>query len=92
MQARESDSASDASAELRQGLSRYRELTQREPVTTIGYIRDSLILLSGEEYHRLKKVGRRSFYPWELEEELIAALKKAEAPAGAAGFDHELTD
>jgi PHD/YefM family antitoxin component YafN of YafNO toxin-antitoxin module len=65
-------------------------MAQREPVRITSHGRDSLVLLSAEEYRRLKQLDRRAFYPWELGEEALDALNAAEPPAEAARFDDEV--
>jgi prevent-host-death family protein len=79
------------SAEFQKSFGRYREVAQREPVTITSHGRESLVLLSAEEYRRLKRLDRRALYPWELDEQTLEALEKAEPPLEAAQFDHELT-
>jgi PHD/YefM family antitoxin component YafN of YafNO toxin-antitoxin module len=66
---------------------------QREPVTITNHGQDSLVLISAEEFKRLKALDtRRAYYPWELPEELKQALEEAEPPAWTAQFDHELDE
>ena len=78
------------SAEFQKSFGRYREVAQREPVAITNHGRESLVLLSAEEYRRLKRLDRRALYPWELDEETLAALERAEPPPEAARFDDEL--
>lgn len=78
------------SAEFQKGFGRYREVAQREPVAITSYGRESVVLLSAEEYRRLKQQDRRALHPWELSEEALAALEQAEPPPEAAAFDHEV--
>jgi hypothetical protein len=64
---------------------------QREPVTITNHGQDSLVLISAEEFRRLKALDtRRAYYAWELPDELKQALEKAEPPAWTARYDHEL--
>jgi PHD/YefM family antitoxin component YafN of YafNO toxin-antitoxin module len=64
---------------------------QREPVTITNHGQDSLVLISAEEFRRLKALDtRRAYYPWELPDEWVKALENAQAPAWTAQFDHEL--
>jgi prevent-host-death family protein len=79
------------SAEFQKSFGRYREVAQREPVTITNHGRESLVLLSAEEYRRLKQLDRRALYPGELDEQALEALEKAESPPEAAQFDRELT-
>ena len=78
------------SAEFQQGFGRYREMARREPVAISDDGRDSLVVLSAEEYERLRRQDRRAFYVWELPEEDIQALAEARAPEETAQYDHEL--
>jgi prevent-host-death family protein len=80
-----------ASAFLKQyGL--YSEKAQREPVTITSHGRDSLVLLSAEEFTRLKALdSRKPVHPWELSPEWQDALNAAEAPSWAARYNNELT-
>jgi len=58
-------------------------------VTSHG--RDDVVLLSAEEYQRLRSLYRRSMHVSELTEEEVAALDAVEVPAEAARYNHELT-
>ncbi len=62
----------------------------REPVSITNHGREHLVLLSAEEYHRLKQHAPVSLYPWELDDAALSALAAAEPPADAADFDHEV--
>ena len=53
--------------------------------------RDDVVLLSAEEYQRLRSLDRRSMRVSELTEEEVAALDTVEIPAEAARYNHELT-
>ncbi len=80
------------SAELQRQFGRYRDMALKEPVTVTHHGRESLVILSVEEYRRLETLDtRRAFYAWELPDEMATALEQAEAPANAAEFDHELS-
>jgi prevent-host-death family protein len=77
------------SAEFQKSFGRYREKALQEPVFITNHGRESLVLMSADEYRRLKGRDQKALYPWELSAEDIAALELAEAPAEAAAFDHE---
>ncbi len=83
--------ASITSAAFQRGFGRYREVAQREPVVITSHGRESLVLLSAEEYRRLKRLDREPLHPWELDEADLAALREASAPEEAAAFNSELT-
>jgi len=66
---------------------------QREPVTITNHGQDSLVLISAEEFKRLKALDtRKAYYAWELPEEWVKALEDAEPPAWTARYDHELNE
>lgn len=68
----------------------YQDQAQREPVVITKHDRAHTVLLSAQEYHRLKRRDRQVFRIGELAEADIAAIAAVEAPAEAAAFDHEL--
>ena len=54
---------------------------QREPVTITNHGQDSLVLISAEEFQRLKSLDtRRAYYAHELPDEWVKALEAAEPP------------
>ena len=68
----------------------YQDLALKEPVAITSNGRERLVMLSADEYKRLKRrdrqvLGREDFTP-----ELLAAISRSEAPAEAAQFDHEV--
>jgi len=68
----------------------YQDQAQREPVVIMKHNREHTVLLSAQEYHRLKRRDRQVFRVGELSEADVAAIAAVEAPAEAAAFDHEL--
>ncbi len=63
-----------------------------EPLTITKNGRDRLILLSVEEYARLKRRDRVAIRAGALTEEERAAIAAAEVPAEYASLDEELKD
>ena len=77
-------------AELQKQFGLYRELAIKEPVSVTHQGRESLVILSADEYKRLKSLdARKSVYPWELPDELAEALAVAEPPEFTKQFNHE---
>ena len=68
----------------------YQDQAQREPVLVTKHNREHTVLLSAQEYHRLKRRDRQVFRTGELPDADIAAIAAATAPPAAAEFDHEL--
>ena len=79
------------SAGFQRGFGRYREVAQREPVVITSDSRESLVLLSAEEYRRLKRLDREPLHPLALREVDLPARREARAPDAAAAFDTERT-
>jgi hypothetical protein len=76
-------------------LKNYGSLTDKalsEPVTITRNGRDRLVVLSVEEYARLKRRDRRVYAIEDMTPEQIAALEQAEVPAEFAHLDEELKD
>ena len=61
-----------------------------EPVTITENGRDRLVLVSADEYERLRRRDRRAFRAEELSESDLALIAQAEAPAEHAYLDEEL--
>ena len=80
-----------SSAQFLKAYGRISETALREPVTITSHGRERLVLLSAEEYRRLKANDRVALHPWELNDDDLAVLAVAEPPDEAHGFDHELT-
>ena len=78
-----------SSGDFLKSYGRIIEAALREPVTITSHGRERLVLLSADEYRRLKEKDREPLYPWELADADLKALEVAEPPAEAAAFDHE---
>lgn len=70
----------------------YQDQAQREPVLITKHKRAHTVLLSAQEYSRLKRRDRLVFRAGELSEADMAAIAAVEAPPEASEFDHELED
>ncbi|MCT8266812.1 type II toxin-antitoxin system Phd/YefM family antitoxin [Afifella sp. JA880] len=78
-------------AELQRQFGRYGDLALKEPVSVRHHGRDSLVVLSAEEYARLKALDtRQAVYPWELPADLREALETAEPPEESQRFNDEV--
>ncbi len=69
---------------------RISDAAMREPVSITNHGRERLVLLSADEYRRLKANDRQPLYPWEMGEDDLKALTLAEPPSAARAFDHEV--
>jgi hypothetical protein len=68
----------------------YQDQAQRVPVTIIKHNRVHTVLLSAQEYQRLKRRDRQVFRVGELSERDVAAIAAARAPAEAAASSRKL--
>ena len=77
-------------AEFQRNFGRYREAAIREAVAITNHGRDRQVLLSAEEYCRLKQRDREVLRVSELSDRDIEEVRTAEIPARTAAFDQEL--
>jgi prevent-host-death family protein len=80
------------SAEFQRKPGLYQDKALAEPVTITKNGRERLVLMSAEEYRRLKRRDRQVGLTSELSEEWIEAVSKAKVPDEYAHLDAELKD
>jgi prevent-host-death family protein len=80
------------SSELQKNFGALADKALTEPVTITRNGRDRLVLLSVEEYERLKRRDRRVVLLEEFTDEEMALIAQAEVPAEFAHLDAELKD
>ena len=80
-----------SAAEFQKNFGRYREKARSEAVTVTSYGRDSVVLLSIEEYQRLKSRDQGSFDIGEAEPDDLQAMLESEPHPDAAAFEHEVS-
>ena len=79
------------SAEFQKNYGRYKDTALREPVSITSHGRESLVVLSADEYKRLKALDeRRALHPSELPGDLHEALMDAKAPEWTSRFNDEM--
>ncbi len=81
-----------SSAEFQRQFGTLADKALTEPVTITRNGRDRLVLLSVEEYERLKRRDRRVVRLEDFSEEEMALIATAEVPAEYAHLDEELKD
>ena len=79
-----------SSAEFQKNFGRYQDVALTEPVTVTRNGRERTVLISCQEYLRLKRRDRRVLGLEDFTPEDIAAIERAEPPAAAAQFDAEV--
>jgi len=80
------------STEFGNRLGLYFQKALSEPVTITHHGRDSLVVMSAEEYKRLKRRDRHVYRAEDTPAEFIAALQGAEPPAETAQFNDEVPE
>ena len=78
-------------SEFQREFGRLRRVAHREAVIVTSHGRDDVVLVSAEEYQRLRSLYRRAMHVSELSQEEIVALGKVDIPAEAARYNHEMT-
>ena len=79
-----------SSAEFLKAYGRVVETALSEPVSITSHGRERLVLLSAQEYRRLKQMDRTPLYPWELGDDDLRALELSTPPTEAKALDAEL--
>ena len=80
-----------SSAELHKHLGRYQDLALRQAVAITRNGRDRTVLISVEEYQRLKRRDRQVLTLDDFTDADIASLEATRAPETSKAFDDELT-
>jgi prevent-host-death family protein len=76
-------------AELQKQFGRYRDIALREPVSVTHHGRETLVVMSAEEYKRLKALDtRQAFYTHELPDDIRAELEKGYQGEPTPHLDH----
>jgi prevent-host-death family protein len=78
-------------SEFQREFGRLRGVAHREAVIVTSHGRDDVVLLSAQEYQRLRNLERRAMHVSGLSDEDLAALDAVEIPAEAARYNHEMT-
>jgi len=76
--------------EFQRHISRYQNIALTEPVAVTRNGQETTVLISADEYHRLKRRDREVLTLDDFTEEDIAALEATQAPESSKAFDQEL--
>lgn len=79
------------SAEFQRHVGRYQDVALTEPVAITRNGRERVVMVSADEYRRLKRRDRQVLALEELTAADLQAIQAAVPPAVAATFDHEVT-
>ena len=78
------------SVEFQRHFGRYQDEALKEPVSITRNGRERIVILSAEEYNRLKRRDRQVMALSDFTQLDILAIESAEAPMEASAFDHEV--
>jgi PHD/YefM family antitoxin component YafN of YafNO toxin-antitoxin module len=81
-----------SSGDLQRKAGYIQDLALVGPVTITNNGRDRLVMMSIEEYRRLKRRDRQVMGLEDFTEADLESIRNAEPPPEAAAFDHELID
>jgi prevent-host-death family protein len=79
-----------SSVEFQRNFGHYQDVALTEPVAVMRNGRERLVVLSADEYHRLKKRDRQVLTLEDFTEEDLKAILAVEPSPTAAAFDHEV--
>ncbi len=82
--------ATVTSAEFQKNIGRYQDLALTEAVTVTRNGRERTVVISAQEYQRLKKRDREVLGLDDFTHAELDAIRGAEPPAFTARFDNEL--
>ena len=80
-----------SAADFQRNIGRYQDLALRQPVAVTRNGRESCVLISTEEYRRLKRRDREVLGIEDFTEVEAEAVRRAQPSPGSAAFDDELT-
>ena len=79
-----------SAADFQRNIGRYQDMALRDPVAVTRNGRESCVLISTEEYRRLKRRDREVLGLDDFTDADIAALEKSRPPSESAAFDDEV--
>jgi prevent-host-death family protein len=86
------DTVTVTAAEFHRNIGTYQDIALTKAVNITKNGRSRTVLISAEEYARLKRRDRRAIEAGELSKRQIAALRDANVPDQYANLDQELKD
>ncbi len=79
-----------SAAEFQRNIGRYQDVALKEAVAVTRNGRESTVLISADEYRRLKRRERQVLGLGDFTDADIAALEAARAPEAAKAYNSEL--
>ena len=78
------------SREFQRNFGRFQDEALKSPLSITRNGRERLVILSADEYERLRRRDRQALAVEDLSGAEIEAIRQAEPPAKAAMYEHEL--
>ncbi len=79
-----------SAAEFQRNIGRYQDIALVQPVAVTRNGRERTVMISVQEYHRLKRRDRQVLGLEDFTDADIAALEETRAPDSSKAFDREL--
>jgi len=79
-----------SAAEFQRNIGKYQDAALTQPVVVARNGRERTVMISVDEYRRLKRRDRRVMGLEDFSDEDIAALEETRAPEASKAFDGEL--
>ena len=79
-----------SAAEFQRHIGRYQDMALVQPVAVTRNVRERTVMISAEEYQRLRRRDRRVLELDDFTDADIAALEEVRAPDSSKAFDHEI--
>lgn len=86
------DAVTVSAAEFHRNVGVYQDIALTKPVTITKNGRERTVLLSAQEYARLKRRDRRVIAAGGLSEHQVTAIRNARVPEQFAELDNEIKD
>ncbi|MCK6484509.1 MAG: type II toxin-antitoxin system Phd/YefM family antitoxin [Phycisphaerae bacterium] len=80
-----------SAADFQRKIGVYQDRALVEPVLVTRNGRERVVLISADEFHRLKGLERQSLHPSELDAKTLDAISAARVPREYVHLDDELT-
>ena len=79
-----------SAAEFQRNIGRYQDIALTQPISVTRNGRERTVMISTDEYNRLRRLARKVMSLDEFTDADLAALETARAPEAAKAFDGEL--
>ena len=80
------------SGDFQRNIGHYQDMALTQPVVVTSRGRERTVLISTEEYHRLKRRDRQVMAASDFTDAELEEIASAEAPAEATAFNHEFKE